>query len=165
MSHMLHVTCYTCYMSQIKLQRILPNTPCVIYFWKAHAKSSSMVMTNTSHVTYVTCHMSHMLHDPVCYIFLEIACKIQFNGHYKYVTCHICYMLHVTHVTCHKYQVAKKFTKDPVCYIFLESSYKIQFNGHDFLVKSSSIIMTPGIMIPIRKVRIIRNVIQVQECS
>ena len=30
-----------------------------------------------------------------------------------------CYMLHVTHVTCHKYEVTKKFTKDPMLsYIF-----------------------------------------------
>ena len=51
MSHMLHVT-------NIKLQRILPNSPCVIYFWKVHTKFSSMVMIKISHDTYVT----YMLH-------------------------------------------------------------------------------------------------------
>ena len=55
MSHMLHVT-------NIKLKGTLPNTPCVIYFWKCYAKFSAMVMIKKSHVTYVTCPMSHMLH-------------------------------------------------------------------------------------------------------
>ena len=62
MSHMLHVT-------NIKLQRTLPKTQCVIYFWKSHAISMA-------------------------------------NGHDKNVACGICYMSHVTHVTCHKYKVA-----------------------------------------------------------
>jgi len=57
MSHVTHVTCH-----KIQDTKILPNTQCVIYFWKAHAKYSSMVMVKTLHVTYVTCHMSHMLH-------------------------------------------------------------------------------------------------------
>ena len=54
---MLHVT-------NIKFQRMLPKTPCVIYFWKTYAKSRSMVMIKNvtchicymSHITYVTCH-------------------------------------------------------------------------------------------------------------
>ena len=111
MSHILHVTCHKCYMSQISsckqfsndpvccifleslwkiqfnghdknvschmcnmshvtyvifkninLQTILPKVQCVIYFWKAHAKYSLMVVTKTLHVTYVTCHITHMLH-------------------------------------------------------------------------------------------------------
>jgi len=90
---------------------------------------------------HVTCHMSQMLHVtkyqvtnnfikyPVCHIFLESLCKIQFNGRGKYV-------LHVLHVTCHTCYMSqistnKNFTKDPMCHIFLESSCKIQFNGHD----------------------------------
>ena len=39
MSHMLHIT-------NIKLETILPNTPCVIYFWKAHI-SLILVKTNS----------------------------------------------------------------------------------------------------------------------
>ena len=42
-----------------------------------------------------------------------------------------CYMSHITHVTCHKYQVANNFNKDPVCHIFLESPCSIHFNGYD----------------------------------
>ena len=92
---------------------------------------------------HVTCYMSHMLHVtnyqvtnnftkyPVCHIFLESSCKIQFNGHGKNVACHMCYKSHVTHVTCHEYQLTNKFTKDLMYHIFLESSSKIQFNGHD----------------------------------
>ena len=71
--HDKYVTCHICYMllvTNIKLKRMLPNTSCVIYFWKAHAKSSLMVMIKMSHVTCVTCHMAHVLH----------------------VTCHTCYM-------------------------------------------------------------------------
>ena len=65
MQCMLHVTCYMSHMlhvTNIKLQTILPMTQCVIYFWKAYTKYSSMVMIKTLHVTCVTCHMSHMLH-------------------------------------------------------------------------------------------------------
>ena len=68
MTKMSHDTSVTCHMSQmlhvtnIKLPRILPKTPFVIYFWKALEKSSSMVMQKTTHVTCVTCHMSQMSH-------------------------------------------------------------------------------------------------------
>ncbi len=62
MSHVLHVTCHKCYMSQILSFKILPNTLCVIYFWKALSKSSSIVMQKMSHVTCITGHMSQMLH-------------------------------------------------------------------------------------------------------
>ena len=50
---MLQVTCVTCNMSHmlqvtnIKLQTILPNTQCVIYFWKAHAKSKQTIIQHT----------------------------------------------------------------------------------------------------------------------
>ena len=57
MSHVTHVTCH-----KYQLTKILLKTQCVIYFWKAHAKYSSMVMIKMLHVTYFTCHMSHMLH-------------------------------------------------------------------------------------------------------
>ena len=132
-----HVTCVTCHKSHmlnvtnIKINRILPNCPCVIYCWKSHAKFSAMVMIKTSHVTYVTCRKyqfaKKLTKDPVCYIFLESLCKIQFNDHDKNITCHICYMSHVTHVTCHKYKVEKNFTKYSMCYKFLECSCKIQW--------------------------------------
>ena len=89
-------------------------------------------MIKTLHVTYVTCHMSQMLHvtchksqdtnnytkDPVCYIFLESSCKIQFNGHDKNVAC---YMSHVTCHTCYMSQIStnKQFYQRPnVSYIF-----------------------------------------------
>ena len=93
MSHVLHVTCHTCYMSQISTNKNLTK-------------------------------------DPMCHIFLESSCKIQFNGHDKNVACHIFYMSHVTHVTCHKSQVTNNFTQNPVCHIFLGGSCKIQFNCH-----------------------------------
>ena len=85
-------------VTNVKLQRILPKTPYIIYFWKADAKSSSIFMLKMAHVTCFTCHMSQMLHvmnltkDFMCHIFLES----------------MCYMSHVTHVTCHKYHVYKK---------------------------------------------------------
>ena len=98
MSHVTHVTCH-----KYQLTKILLKTQCVIYFWKAHAKYSSMVMIKILHVTCVTCNMSHMLHvtniklnkftkDPMCHIFLESSCKIQLNGHDKIFACHMCYM-------------------------------------------------------------------------
>ena len=58
-----------------------------------------------SHVLYVTCHTCHMSQisswknltiDPMCYIFLEIWCKIQFNP--PQVTCVICHMSHMSQV-------------------------------------------------------------------
>ena len=115
-----HVTCVMCHMAQmlhvtkIKLPRMLPNTPCVIYFWKADAKSSSMVQFS-----------SNVIYD-------------------------MCYMLHVTNVICHKYHVAKNFTKDPMCYIFLESWYKIQSNGHakDVTCQMTQILHVTNIRLP-----------------
>ena len=110
MSHvtLLHVT-------KIKLLRILPKTPFVIYFWKAYEKSSSMVMMKTSHVTCVTCHMSQMLH--VTNMKLQIILpKTQYviyfwKAHSKpssvvmiktsYVTYVTCHVSHILHVTCH----------------------------------------------------------------
>ena len=62
MSHILHVTCHKCYMSQISSCKQFPN-------------------------------------DPVCCIFLESLCKIQFNGQNKNVSCHMCCKSHVTHFT------------------------------------------------------------------
>merc|ERR1712082_528363 len=62
-----NITCVTCHMSQIlhvtniKLPRILAKTTCVIYFWKALAKSSSMVIQKTSHVACHKCYMSPIL--------------------------------------------------------------------------------------------------------
>ena len=109
-----HVTCVTCNMSQmlhvtnIKLPRSLPNTPCVIYFWKALAKSSSMVKQKTSHVACVTCHMSQMLHvtnikllrilpnTPYVIYFWKALAKSSSMVKQK------CHMSHVLHVTCHK---------------------------------------------------------------
>ena len=107
---MSHVTCHTCYMSQnIKLQTILPNTQGVIYFWKAHAKYSSMVMVKTLHVTYVTCNMSHMLHVTnikLQTILLKTPCVIYFwKAHAKYSSMVMIEMLHVTYFTCHMPQM------------------------------------------------------------
>ena len=112
MSQKLHVT-------NIKLPRIVPKTPWIIYFWKGLANSSLKVMQK----------MSQMLHDtkinllrksPVIYFEKLMQNPVQMS----------CKKNHVTCVTCHKYYVANNFTKDPMCYIFLESSCKIQFNGH-----------------------------------
>ena len=61
MSHVLHVTCHTCYMSQISTNKNLTK-------------------------------------DPMCHIFLESSCKIQFNGHDENIACHMCYMSHVTNI-------------------------------------------------------------------
>ena len=68
--HDKNIACYMCYMSHVthvtchkyQLTKILLKTQCVIYFWKAHAKYSSMVMIKMLHVTYFTCHMPQMLH-------------------------------------------------------------------------------------------------------
>ena len=74
-----------------------------------------------SHVTHVTCHKSqdtnNFTKDPVCHIFLESSCKIQFNGHDKNVVCHMCYMSHVTHNTFHKYQLTNDLTKDQMLHV------------------------------------------------
>ena len=107
MQCMLHVTCYMSHMlhvTNIKLQTILPKTQCVIYFWKAHVKYSSMVMMKTLHVICVTCHMSHMLH--VTNIKLQTIlpmtqCVIYFwKAYTKYSSMLIIKTLHVTCVTC-----------------------------------------------------------------
>ena len=47
MSHVTHVTCHKYYVTNI-----LPKTQCVIYFWKAHVKYSSMVLIKALHVTH-----------------------------------------------------------------------------------------------------------------
>ena len=87
------------------------------------------------HVTHVTCHKYQVAKNftkhPMCYIFLESLCKMQFNGYDKNVTCHMYYMPHVTDVTCHKYKFPDNVTKYPMCYIFLESPCKIKFNGNE----------------------------------
>ena len=53
---MLHVTCVTCNMSHMlhvtniklhKLQTILPNTLCVIHFWKDPAKSKQTIIQHS----------------------------------------------------------------------------------------------------------------------
>ena len=94
MQCMLHVTCYMSHMlhvTNIKLQTILPMTQCVIYFWKAYTKYSSMLIIKTLHVTCVTCvtcNMSHMLHVTnikLKTILLKTPCVIYFwKAHAKY---------------------------------------------------------------------------------
>ena len=90
----------------MKLQIILPNTPCIIYFWKADTKSSSTVMPNMSHVTQVTCHKYEVANNitkkPMYHIFWKADAKSSSMV-----------MLKTSHVTftCHQYEVAKNFTK------------------------------------------------------
>ena len=86
MSHVLHVTCHTCYMSQISTNKKFTK-------------------------------------DPMCHIFLESSCKIQFNGYHKNVACHIFYMSHATNVTCHKSQVANNFPMTQ-CVVYFWKAYE-----------------------------------------
>ena len=112
MSHMLHVT-------NIKLQTILPMTQCVIYFWKAYTKYSSMLIIKTLHVTCVTCvtcNMSHMLHVTnikLKTILLKTPCVIYFwKAHVKYSSMVLIKALHVTHhnaTSCRQYNVESTF--------------------------------------------------------
>ena len=81
---------------------MLPNTQCVIYLWKDHAKSSSMVMIKN-----IACGIHYMLHvtnlnnftnDPVCYIFMESSLNMQFNGHGLNIMYYMSHMLHITNI-------------------------------------------------------------------
>ena len=83
------------------------------------------------HVTYITCHISHKYQvtkkfskDPVCHIFFESSCKIQFNGHDENVAYHMCYMSYVTHVTCHKFHVTNILPKTQCVIYFWKSHVK-----------------------------------------
>ena len=109
-----HVTSVTCQMSQmlhvtnIKLPRILPNTPCVIHFWKPLAKSRSMVMQKTSQVTCGRCHMSQILHLTnimLTIILPKTPCVIYFwkvDAKSSSMAMQKCHMSHVLYVTCHQ---------------------------------------------------------------
>ena len=111
MSNVLHVTCHTCYMSQMTLEPCILREiwidvywVCHIFFWKAHAKYSSMVIIKTLHVTCFTCHMWHMLHVTnikLQTILPKTPCVIYFwKAHAKYssmVMKKLC-MSHVLHV-------------------------------------------------------------------
>ena len=101
---MLHVT-------NIKFLRILPNTPCVLYFWKADAKYSSVVMQKRqmSHVLHVTFHkfyLPQMSKTPCVTYIWKVDANTSSMAMQK-TSCHMWYMSYATNVTWHKYKVAK----------------------------------------------------------
>ena len=93
MCYMSHVTNVTC--NRYQVAKSLPKTPCVIYFWKALAKFSSMVMQKMSHVTqmlHVACHTCYMspASNYLAYIILILYClknlqKKSFNLYKPYL--------------------------------------------------------------------------------
>ena len=108
MQCMLHVTCHMSHMLHvinIKLQKFYSRPNVVIYFWKAQAEYSLMIMIKTLHETSVTSHMSHMLHvtNIKLQTFLpKTPCVIYFwKAHTKYSSIIMIKTLHVTCVTCH----------------------------------------------------------------
>ena len=132
---MLHVTCHNA--TNIKLQTILPKTQCVIYFWKAHAKYSSMVMIKTLHVTCHTCYMSQISSYKQFYQRPSVSCifgKLMQNT-VQWSCWKLCmsYVLHVTCHTCYMSQMSsyKQFYQWPsVSYIFgklMQNTVQIQF--------------------------------------
>ena len=137
MSHILHVTCHKCYMSQISSCKQFSNDPvCCIFLeslckiqFNGHDKNVSCHMCNMSHVTYVTfknINLQTSLPKVQCVIyFWKAHAKYSSMVMVKNVACNMCFISHVTHVTCHKYQDTFNFTIDPMCHIFLESSCKI----------------------------------------
>ena len=87
----LHVTCVTCNMSHmlhvtnIKLQTILLKTPCVIYFWKAHVKYSSMVLIKALHVTHHNATSCRQLNVESTSLCLVSPAEGIYNDNYYYV--------------------------------------------------------------------------------
>merc|ERR1712082_391559 len=94
------------------LPRILPNTTCVIYFWKADAKSSSMVMQGMSHVTIIKLPRSLPKTPCVIYFWKALAkfssMVMQKTSH---VACDKCYMSQI--LCCQEF-----YQRPQVLYIF-----------------------------------------------
>ena len=117
--HAKNVTCHMCYMSSVthvtchkyKVEENVILDPCVIYFWKADGKCSSMVMLKMSHVTCITCHMLEMLHVTnikLQRILQNIPCVIYFcKADSKCSSMVILKTSHVTCVTCHMSKISR----------------------------------------------------------
>ena len=91
--------------------------------------------------------------DPMYYIFLEALGKIQFNDNDS--------SHHDPHQEGQEDQECPPSSRRFLMVIFpLKTLCIIHF--WKLWTKSSSMVMTPAIMIPIRKVKMIRNVLQVQ---
>ena len=71
---------------------------CNVMQYNAMLCNAMHVTCYMSHITHITCHKYQVTNNfakhPVCHIFFESSCKIQFN-------------CHDLHVRCHKYEVVK----------------------------------------------------------